>query len=464
MSLPERPAPINEPIYQQDIKRQMSPIWSLWLQYAAKRVAGYFTGLFADYFQFNTTATGIPTTEGTISWNAQDHTLNIQSEITGSMLQVGQENWVRVVNKTGSTISDGKAVYISGAQGNRPKASLAKADAENTSYTIGVATADIENNAEGYVTIFGLVRGFNTSGFTAGDSLYLSASTAGALTNVRPAAPDHGVFVATALNSTNNGMILVNPDTGMELSECHDVKITSLADKQLLVYDNSNKYWKNTTNITLDDSTRTLTTNTNDLVVNCGTEKTIRLEEPVWKDIDFPIVIRTTGTNIPVYGTVLGNLTMPVWQVNDFNVCEIQEIVHEWEEGSSIYWHIHMLTAVQDATDRYVNWEVEFNYANIYVPSAGGAYSSDMSWQGTNTVVTSGNMLIPANTPIRTNIIIPINTWAYTAGKIGAHVKTRLRRIAVTGGVAQPSVDPFCEMLQMHVLCDTLGSRKIGAK
>lgn len=253
-----RDAPIQDPI-SKDVKIS-SPLWVLWFKGLVKHLTDTFvpySGANANVnlngknlnnvncVQLGIAPVTVPTTEGTLSWSTQDRTLNIQSEIADSVLQVGQENWVRVVNKTGIQIDDGQAVYISGAQGNRPKVSLAKADSESTSYTIGVATANIANNAEGYATVFGLVRGFNTSGFTAGDALYLSAVTAGALTNVRPSAPNHGVFVGYALNSTPNGMIFVNPDTGSELSEQHDVKITSVASGDIIEYDSALGYWKN---------------------------------------------------------------------------------------------------------------------------------------------------------------------------------------------------------------------------
>ena len=164
-----------------------------------------------DYIGFNTSPTGVPTTEGTLSWNPTDHTLNLQSELAGSVLQVGQEFWVRALNKTGSTITDGAAVYINDAQGNRPTIALADASSVSTALTIGVATADIPHNDEGYVTVLGLVRGYNTSSFTDGDILYLS-TTPGELTNSKPANPAYTVRVATALNSTTSGSIFVNPD------------------------------------------------------------------------------------------------------------------------------------------------------------------------------------------------------------------------------------------------------------
>ena len=235
-------APIQDPLGGANNRMVNASTWVLWL----KKLVDFIVAPTVNFIKFDTNYTGtVPTTEGTLSWNNTDHTLNIQSEISDSVLQVGQEFWLRGVNKTGSTITDGQAVYVSGAQGNRPKISLAQGNADSTSYVIGVATAHILNNAEGYVTLMGRVGTYNTSGFTAGDFLYLSPTVAGALTNVRPTAPNHGVKVAIALNSTNNGSIYVNPEIGYELDELHDVKITSVADGNILQYDSTGPYWKN---------------------------------------------------------------------------------------------------------------------------------------------------------------------------------------------------------------------------
>jgi hypothetical protein len=102
-------------------------------------------------------------------------------------LQLGQELLApRCVNKTGAKISNGKVVYISGAQGNRPNIALADADIYETAYkTIGIATEDINNNEEGFVTTFGIVRGIDTSSWADGTCLYLS-DTAGGLTDTKP--------------------------------------------------------------------------------------------------------------------------------------------------------------------------------------------------------------------------------------------------------------------------------------
>lgn len=146
-------------------------------------------------------------------WDAGNHTVSINVDsAAGVSLQLGQEQYVRAVNKTGVTIPNGSVVYINGAQGNRPTIMLAQADSVSTSSIIGVATQNIANNAEGFVTTLGVVNGVNTTSYTEGDNLYLSATTAGGLTTTAPSSPYFTTFVATALNSTVNGSIFVRTE------------------------------------------------------------------------------------------------------------------------------------------------------------------------------------------------------------------------------------------------------------
>jgi hypothetical protein len=193
------------------------------------------------------TAAAAPTyAEGTVFWDTTDKCLAFYPEINGPVMQVGQEFWLRGVNKTGSTLLDGQVVYISGAQGNRPTVSLADATALSGDETIGVVTYDIADDAEGYVCTQGLVRGYNTSGFSAGDRLWLDPANPGELTNTKPTAPDHAVGVAWALNSTNNGAIYVDVDCGNDLASLHDVSLASLANNQVIAYESISQTWKNT--------------------------------------------------------------------------------------------------------------------------------------------------------------------------------------------------------------------------
>lgn len=163
-----------------------------------------------NHLSLDPTPTGVPTTEGTVSWNSDDHTLNLQTDIAGVVQQVGQEVHIRVRNTTGSTIQNGSVVYLSGASGQRPLVALA--DADNDTHvlsTIGVATADIDHNAFGYVTTMGLVRGVNTNGMTEGNAIYLS-TTAGAFTQSVPTG--NKVRVGWCIIAGNNGTILVHVD------------------------------------------------------------------------------------------------------------------------------------------------------------------------------------------------------------------------------------------------------------
>ena len=58
--------------------------------------------------------------EGRLQWNNEDGTLEYGLAGGNVNLQIGQEIVVRVTNKTGTDIPDGSAVYVSGAQGQRP--------------------------------------------------------------------------------------------------------------------------------------------------------------------------------------------------------------------------------------------------------------------------------------------------------------------------------------------------------
>lgn len=169
-----------------------------------------------------------------------------------------------------------------------------------------------------------------------------------------------------------------------------------------------------------------------------------------YKDIDFNLIVRTIAPGTPRISTLQGNLTGVQWAVNDALQIEFREFTHEWQPATPVVWHVHIITGALDITDRYVNWEVEYTWAN---PN---------SQLPTNTVVSSGDFLIAANTPALTHKIIDISTWTPVAGRIAAHIKPRLKRIVSVG--TAPTTDPFCEMLQLHIACDTLGSRQITLK
>lgn len=171
----------------------------------------------------------------------------------------------------------------------------------------------------------------------------------------------------------------------------------------------------------------------------------------VWKDIDFPIIIRTTGANIPALTTINGNLQMPTWSINDYVQCESQEFIHEWKEESTVYWHAHITTNGTNVDNRYVRFTVEYGYVT---PNGQWIFPA---------TIDSGDILIPANTATKTMTISGLGNFTPQAGtKIGGHVVARLTRIASTG--TAPTGNPWVPMLQLHVECDTDGSRNMTTK
>ena len=123
-------------------------------------------------------------------------------------------------------------------------------------YMMGVATQDVADNAFGYVTSFGLVRGFNTTGapygevWADGDLLYFDPATPGTWTNVKPVAPAIDVPVAVVINagSGGSGSVFVRMTIAEALSRLQDVYIngtgTPLAG-QVLIYDAAQQRWEN---------------------------------------------------------------------------------------------------------------------------------------------------------------------------------------------------------------------------
>lgn len=153
----------------------------------------------------------------------------------------------QVRNETGSTLTKGTVVYINGIGGNKPTVTKAIATGDATSaQTLGMITADILTNQNGYVTVFGSITGINTSAYTEGAQLYLSSTVAGAVTATKQYAPAHLVYVGIVTRShQNQGSIEVNIQNGYELEELHNVSIVSPTNGQTIVYDSATGLWKN---------------------------------------------------------------------------------------------------------------------------------------------------------------------------------------------------------------------------
>lgn len=150
-----------------------------------------------------------------VTWNVDFKTLNIPTGL-GPVLQVGQEFYFLVYNDTGSQIDDGKIIkpvagFTVGAE-VIPTVILAKADTfETCEGTLFMATQDIANGSVGLGTLIGRVGGLNTSPFSQGDDLFLSATTAGDITNVKPEFPFFELSIGGVIKDhATEGVIGVN--------------------------------------------------------------------------------------------------------------------------------------------------------------------------------------------------------------------------------------------------------------
>jgi len=211
-----------------------------------------------DKLDFNTGTTDTAS-EGQLVWNNTDGTLDLGLKGGNVVIKSGIDLVARVVNKVTPNTTLTKAAYqavrISGAQGQRLAVALAQANNDNNSAdTIGLVTETIATNQEGFIITVGQLEDINTTGslqgetWVDGDVLYLSPTTAGQITNVKPTAPQHIVVIGyVEYAHVNHGKIYVKVMNGWELGELHDVAYpTTLANGEILQYNSSNTRWENT--------------------------------------------------------------------------------------------------------------------------------------------------------------------------------------------------------------------------
>jgi hypothetical protein len=197
--------------------------------------------------------------EGELAWNNTDGTLDLGLKGGNTISNLGQHIHARVVNKVtpNQTLTKAgyKAVKISGAQGQRLAVELAQGNNDaNSADTIGLVCETIATNQEGFIVCVGQIIGINTTGslqsetWVDGDVLYLSPTTAGQITNIKPTGAGHIVVIGyVEYSHAINGKIYVKVMNGWELDELHDVAITSAANNDALVYETSTQLWKNKT-------------------------------------------------------------------------------------------------------------------------------------------------------------------------------------------------------------------------
>jgi hypothetical protein len=210
-----------------------------------------------DYITFDVTPETVPTAAGSLYWDSANGNQTLSLVMVGgnAIQQIGQEIYYRI--RASSAITEGQAVMFTGTVGGSGALTGAPASgltAATASYVMGVATEDIALNGWGYVTYFGLVRGINTTGgaeaWVDGQILYLDPTVAGGLTKTLPTAPAPKVQVCAVVNAASggSGSLFIRPAFGGELGQYEgDVQVTTPANGQLLIRDQTAGKWVNAT-------------------------------------------------------------------------------------------------------------------------------------------------------------------------------------------------------------------------
>lgn len=160
-------------------------------------------------FRFQTGQTKPAHQEGLMFYDEENKSVAYYNDIAGTTMDFGQENWIRGINNTGSTLLNGNAIYISGATAGVPHFALASNTATTTSFCIGILTNDSLNGAPAICTNMGVVHDMDTSTFTLGAPLWLN-STAGGLTMTQPSGATPQVLVGFVLSvHATQGDVLV---------------------------------------------------------------------------------------------------------------------------------------------------------------------------------------------------------------------------------------------------------------
>lgn len=197
--------------------------------------------------------------------------------------------------------------------------------------------------------------------------------------------------------------------------------------------------------------TQYINTNSNDLTVYTGTDKTVLLNHPVYNDINIDINPRNTGVGRPTLATFKGNIQQYRFAVGDFSDFRACEIPHSWKEGTQIEFHVHWsLGTANDANLRGVKFEIEYTYADM-----AGVFSANDTQSAESSVA--------LNEPAYTHKYTSIFSFS-PATKVGTQMCVRLKRISSVINANAPNSDPFIISFGIHYQSDTIGSRLISTK
>jgi hypothetical protein len=189
-----------------------------------------------------------------------------------------------------------------------------------------------------------------------------------------------------------------------------------------------------------------------DLHIQCGTDKTLVLDESVYNDANVgALVLRTGGTAAGVVewldndGDATGIYTLG-FAVNEQGSGSI-EIPHDYKEGTNLTFHIHWGANDAPSGTDYVKWQLIYNV------------------QRDGTTFVDATTLSASDTAYDTQYKTTRTDFTAITGtnfKIGDQFNFTIKRITADGDAF--TGEALIQTLGFHYECDTIGSRQIGTK
>lgn len=161
-----------------------------------------------EYLDFNTASSNPSHSEGRLFYDQSRDSIAYYNSNSDLTIHTGQDTVLRVYNDTGSTITAGSPVYLTGETGAVPTIAKASATSEAASMAVGILPSDIANSGYGFVVTHGIVF-FDTSSLTVGERVHVGI-TAGSTVTDTPSYPYYTTDLGLVLlSSASNGCVYI---------------------------------------------------------------------------------------------------------------------------------------------------------------------------------------------------------------------------------------------------------------
>jgi hypothetical protein len=133
-----------------------------------------------NYIDFNTGTTSPSLVSGRVFYNNNSHSLSYYPDGNKNVIvNMGQQQYIRVHNNSGSLIPKGSAVKIQTSTNGLPNVTLSISTNDTNNQVVGLVADNISNNTDGFVLSHGILSGLTINTFNIGDIIYLSDTIPG---------------------------------------------------------------------------------------------------------------------------------------------------------------------------------------------------------------------------------------------------------------------------------------------